>query len=73
MYRQIFKPTEHDHTTLVRIPREWYGQTVEIIAFPITTPPTMPSVTDEDFYKLCGAWESSQSAEEMAAELPKIL
>jgi hypothetical protein len=69
MYRQIFKPTEYDHTIPVEVPREWYGQTVEVIAFPITVPPKTPSVVDEEFYKLCGAWESAQSAEEMAAEL----
>jgi hypothetical protein len=69
MYRQIFKPTEYDHTISVEAPREWYGQTIEVIAFPIIAPPKTPAVVDEDFYKLCGAWESPQSAEEMAAEL----
>jgi hypothetical protein len=68
MYRQIFKPTEYNHTIPVEVPREWYGQTVEVIAFPIIVPSKTPSVVDEDFYKLCGAWESTQSAEEMAAE-----
>jgi hypothetical protein len=33
MYRQIFIPTEQN--SYVAIPREWYGQEVEIIAFPI--------------------------------------
>jgi hypothetical protein len=69
MYRQIFKPTEYNHTIPVTIPREWYGQSVEIIAFPVTTPSETQPVAGDDFYKLCGAWESGQSAEEMAAEL----
>jgi hypothetical protein len=69
MYRQIFKPTAYNHTIPITIPREWCGQSVEIIAFPITSPPETLPITDDDFYKLCGAWESDQSAEEMAAEL----
>ncbi|MDR0733378.1 MAG: hypothetical protein LBF08_04875 [Dysgonamonadaceae bacterium] len=69
MYRQIFKPTEHDHTIPVTIPREWYGQTVEVIAFPIVASPETPPTSDDDFYRLCGAWESEKSAEEMAAEI----
>ncbi|MDR3198660.1 MAG: hypothetical protein LBU34_12405, partial [Planctomycetaceae bacterium] len=31
--------------------------------------PETPTVTDEDFYGLCGKWESDQTAEEMIAEL----
>jgi hypothetical protein len=69
MYRQIFKPTEYKHTISVTIPREWRGLSVEIIAFPIETPSETPTTADDDFYKLCGAWESDQNAEEMAAEL----
>jgi hypothetical protein len=69
MYRQIFKPTEYDHTIPVTIPREWYGQSIEIIAFPVTASSETPSTDDDDFYKLCGMWESDQSAEEMVTEL----
>jgi hypothetical protein len=69
MYRQIFKPTEYDHTIPVTIPHEWYGQSVEIIAFPITVSTETESVSDDEFYQLCGAWESGQSPEEMVAEL----
>ena len=75
MYRQIFKPTEYDRAIPVVIPREWQGQSIEIIAFPVSslseTPPAAAAAAadDDDFYKLCGAWESDQSAEEMAAEL----
>jgi hypothetical protein len=69
MYRQIFKPTEYEHTVSITIPREWYGQPVEIIAFPLIASPEVAPVTDDEFHKLCGAWESDQTAEEMAAEL----
>jgi hypothetical protein len=69
MYRQIFKPTAYNHTIPITIPREWHGLSVEIIAFPITAPPETLQPAEDDFYKLCGAWESDQSAEEMAAEL----
>jgi hypothetical protein len=69
MYRQIFKSTEYDHTISVTIPREWYGQSIEIIAFPVIASPETKPVTDEEFYKLSGAWESEQSAEEMVADL----
>jgi hypothetical protein len=69
MYRQIFKPTEYNHTIPVTIPHEWHGQSIEIIAFPVATPSETPPTDDDDFYKLCGAWESGQSAEDMAAEL----
>ncbi|MDR2802542.1 MAG: hypothetical protein LBB31_04915 [Prevotellaceae bacterium] len=68
MYRQVFIPNEQNSHVL--IPREWYGQLVEIIAFPVTTSHSQQRQTnDDDFYKLAGAWESDQSATEMAAEL----
>ncbi|MDR1680844.1 MAG: hypothetical protein LBS12_03565 [Prevotellaceae bacterium] len=68
MYRQIFKPTEYEHTIPITIPHEWFGQSVEVIAFPIATPPDMQAGDDDDFYTLCGAWESDKSAEAMAEE-----
>jgi hypothetical protein len=61
MYRQIFKPTEYDHTIPIAIPREWYGQSVEIIVFPITASPETKPVTDEEFYKLSGAWNPNKA------------
>jgi hypothetical protein len=67
MYRQIFIPTENNHT--ISIPREWYGKTVEIIAFPVTSSPEAEPISDEEFFKLSGSWESDQTAEEMVAEL----
>jgi hypothetical protein len=59
MYRQIFTPTENNPVISLTIPREWYGKTVEVIAFPISAP-TEPeqAISDDDFYKLAGAWES---------------
>jgi hypothetical protein len=33
IYRKIFIPDEQLHT--ITIPREWYGQAIEIIAFPV--------------------------------------
>jgi hypothetical protein len=51
------------------IPSEWQGQSIEIIAFPVSPPSETPPVSDDDFYALCGSWESAQGAEEMAAEL----
>jgi len=35
MYRQIFIPNEQNNNIPFVIPREWYGQPVEIIAFPV--------------------------------------
>jgi hypothetical protein len=40
---------------------------VEIIAFPVIEANKLQtSPNDDDFYRLSGAWESDQSAEEMA-------
>ncbi|MDR3134159.1 MAG: hypothetical protein LBU42_09120 [Prevotellaceae bacterium] len=69
MYRQIFKPTKYNRTIPIIIPREWQGQSVEVIAFPVASPEEEAPVTDKEFYQLCGAWESDQSADEMAADL----
>jgi hypothetical protein len=35
MYRKIFTPNEQDNNIPLAIPREWYGQPVEVIAFPL--------------------------------------
>ena len=35
MYRKIFTPNEQNSNIPFTIPREWYGQPVEIIAFPV--------------------------------------
>jgi hypothetical protein len=35
MYRQIFIPSEQNAN--ITIPREWYGQLVEVIVFPVNS------------------------------------
>ena len=35
MYRKIFTPNEQDNSIPLAIPREWYGQPVEVIVFPL--------------------------------------
>jgi len=69
MYRQIFIPNEKDNYIPFTIPNEWYGQLVEVIVFPIYTQNVLKEKTDDDFFNLCGAWESNQSAEDMISEI----
>jgi len=71
MYRQIFIPTENNSSIpQVSIPYEWYNEEVEMILFPVKTNiKSKKLISDDDFMKLCGAWESNESAEEMAANL----
>ena len=71
MYKQIFIPTENNSSLPhVTIPREWYNEEVEMILFPVKTNiKSKKLISDDDFMKLCGAWESNESAEEMAANL----
>jgi len=68
MYRKIFIPTEHNNAVPFIIPPEWYGKKVEFIAFPVPSE-EIKKARDEEFMKLCGAWESDKSAEEMADEI----
>jgi hypothetical protein len=35
MYRKIFTPDEQNNRIPFTIPAEWYGQTVEVIVFPL--------------------------------------
>jgi len=69
MYRQIFIPNEQNNFIPLTIPNEWYGKLVEVIAFPIYTSNVSHGKTDDDFFNLCGAWESELNAEEMISEL----
>ena len=69
MYRQIFTPTEYNSIIPVTIPREWYGKEVEVIAFPVTLTVFQKETKEEKLMKLCGAWESDLSAEEIIAEI----
>ena len=71
MFRQVFIPTE-DNSGLppMNIPREWYGQEVEIIVFPIKYEEKKNMESKEErLIKLCGAWKSEKSAEEIIADI----
>ncbi|MDR3339453.1 MAG: hypothetical protein LBT25_05055 [Candidatus Symbiothrix sp.] len=70
MYRKVLTPTEHNNVISVTIPREWYGQEVEIIAFPVIAHTEKEKrISNDDFMKLCGAWKSDKSAEEIVADI----
>ena len=71
MFRQVFTPTEGNNAIpAVPIPREWYGQEVEIIIFPIShEEKTNIESKDNRLLKLCGAWKSEKSAEEIIADI----
>ena len=71
MFRQVFIPTESNSVLPpVNIPREWYGQEVEVIVFPIKYEKTTTIENKEDrLLKLCGAWQSEKSAEEIIANI----
>ncbi|MDR2286085.1 MAG: hypothetical protein LBE04_01205 [Prevotellaceae bacterium] len=49
MYIQIFKPTNYRHTIPVTILRKWHGQSIEIIAFPVTALSETLSTDNDDF------------------------
>jgi hypothetical protein len=52
MYRQIFTPTESDSSIPpVTIPREWYGEEVEMIIFPVNLSFPKNSDIDPDLVK----------------------
>ena len=69
MYRKIFTPTELNNTIPFTVPSEWYGKKVEFIAFPVPAAETKKAKREEEFLKLCGAWESDKSAEELVEEI----
>ena len=71
MFRQVFTPTEENNTIpLVTIPREWYGQEVEIIVFPIKHEKKNDTESRESrLFKLCGTWKSEKSAEEIITDI----
>ena len=71
MFRQVFVPTEDSNTIpLFTVPREWYGQEVEFIVFPIKHVKKIRMETKEDrLLKLCGAWKSEKSAEDIIANI----
>jgi hypothetical protein len=69
MYKKTFQPTEYDQTIEVQIPPAWRGQVIEITVRQIVDAPEVPDITDEEFYALCGQWESDKTADEMIAEI----
>ena len=74
MYRQVFTPTAANHNIPLRIPKDWYGQAVEIIAFPTNYGATILPVKDKNverkgITKYYGAWKSEKSAEKIIADI----
>ena len=71
MFRQVFIPTEDNNSLpTMNIPREWYGQEIEIIVFPIKYEEETNIENKEDkLIRLCGAWKSEKSAEEIIANI----
>jgi len=71
MFRQIFIPTENNNRIpSVSIPNEWYGQEIEILVFPVKREEKNDIETKEArLLKLCGAWKSEKSAEEIIANI----
>ena len=72
MYKQIFIPTENNSSLPhVTIPREWYGEEIEMDIFPVKT--IIKSKTkekrEERLRKLYGSWKSDKSAEEIIEEI----
>jgi hypothetical protein len=71
MFRQVFIPTEDNNTIpFFNIPREWYGQEIEFLLFPVKYEQKKSVETKEErLLKLCGAWKSEKSAEEIIADI----
>jgi len=71
MFRQVFIPTEdNNRIPLVNIPNEWYGKEIEILVFPVKYEEKKNIETKEErLLKLCGAWKSEKSAEEIIANI----
>jgi len=71
MFREVFIPSEENNIIQpVTIPREWYGQEVEVIIFPINYKEKNNVESKEDrLLKLCGAWKSEKSAAEIIATI----
>jgi len=71
MFRQIFIPTKDNSTIpFFNIPHEWYENEVEIIVFPVKYIEKTKIESKEDkLSKLCGAWVSEKSAEDIIADI----
>ena len=48
MYRTIFTPTETNSIIPFNVPREWYGQNIEFIIFPLDIPQTQLQETSKN-------------------------
>ena len=42
MIREIIKPTQNNAIFPITMPSEWFGMTVEVIAFPLNVPISVP-------------------------------
>ena len=74
MYRHVFMPTVANSNISFKIPKEWYGQAVEVIAFPtnygaILVPAEDKKNETRDITKYYGAWKSEKAAEEIIADI----
>ena len=71
MFKHVFIPTEDNNSIpKVTIPREWYGQEVEVIIFPVKLAKAANKANKEDMLmKLCGAWISEKSAENIISDI----
>jgi len=71
MFRHVFIPTENNNMIpTVTIPQEWYGQEVEVIVFPVKpAKETIEESRESRLMKLCGAWISKKSAEDIVSDI----
>jgi len=70
MYRKIFIPSEVNSNIPFVIPREWYGREVEVVFFPAGLARETNKESREDrLMKLCGAWMSEKSAEDIISDI----
>jgi hypothetical protein len=71
MFRHVFIPTENNNIVpSVTIPREWYGYEVEVIVFPVKpAKETNKENRENRLMKLCGAWISEKSAEDIISDI----
>ena len=71
MLRQVFTPIEGKNAIPeINIPREWYGQEVEIIIFPVSHKENNNLESKESkLLKLCGSWKSKKTAEEIISNI----
>ena len=71
MFRHVFIPTEGNNMIPpVAVPREWYGREVEVFVVPVRLAKETSKESREDrLMKLCGAWVSEKSAEDIISNI----